>query len=37
MQYPFKDANHEKTYKLFSLGQEIKQHKKIDILKLKSE
>lgn len=34
---PFKDDNHDKTYKLFSLGQEITQHKKVDILKLKSE
>lgn len=37
LNYPFKDDNHEKTYKLFSLGQEITQHKKVDILKLKSE
>lgn len=37
LQYPFTDDNHEKNYKLFSLGPEIKQHKKIDILKLKSE
>ena len=37
LQYPFTDDNHERTYKLFSLGPEIKLHKKIDILKLKSE
>lgn len=35
--YPPSNTGIKKLYKLFSLGQEIKTHKRIDILKLKSE
>lgn len=35
--YPPSEQGIRKKYKLFSLGTEIKQHRKIDILKLKNE
>jgi len=35
--YPAGDKGIRKQYKLFSLGEQIKHHKKIDILKLKSQ
>lgn len=35
--YPPSEQGIRKKYKLFSLGPEIKQHRKIDILKLKNE
>lgn len=37
LDYPSSEHGIRKQYKLFSLGTEIKKHKKIDILKLKSE
>lgn len=37
LNYPPGNTGIKKLYKLFSLGQEIKTHKRIDILKLKSE
>ena len=37
LKYPAGSSGIRKQYKLFSLGEQIKQHKKIDILKLKSK